>query len=209
MIPLRDDNPAHKPPIFTLLLIAGCVATFLWQLSLGNALPRAIYEFGFVPLAIFADVQTEIPVAATIVTSMFLHGGALHLAGNMLYLWVFGDNIEDAFGHIKFLLFYFACGIVAALTQAAVDLNSNIPMIGASGAVSGVLGAYIVHYPGVRVLVFIPIFFFRLPAVLVLGVWFLSQLANSVVADDGPGVAFAAHVGGFVAGVVFAVLLRK
>ena len=172
-------------------------------------MPRVFYQFGFIPDRIFGGLETGVPTTLTLVTSMFLHGGLFHLAGNMLYLWVFGDNIEDVLGHVRFIVFYLVCGVVAACTQAAVDINSAIPMIGASGAVSGILGAYLVRYPGVRVLVFIPIFFFRLPAMLVLGVWFGSQLMSSFSAGDGPGVAFAAHVGGFVAGVVLAFVFIK
>ncbi len=209
MIPIRDDNPTHRVPFVTLFLIAVCVLVFLWQLSLGDSMQRVFYQFGFIPDRIFGDLHTGVPTTVTVVTSMFLHGGLFHLAGNMLYLWVFGDNIEDVFGHVRFVVFYVVCGVVAALTQAAVDLNSEIPMIGASGAVSGILGAYLVRYPGVKVLVFIPIFFFRLPAMLVLGVWFGSQLMSSISAGDGPGVAFAAHVGGFVAGVVLAFIFLK
>ena len=203
MIPLKDDNPAHRPPVITILFIAVCVAVFVWQLSLGSeASQGAVYLFGFIPDRLFGDTAASITPTATIFTSMFMHGGVMHLAGNMLYLWVFGDNIEDTMGHMRFVVFYLLCGVVAAMTQAAIDLDSEIPMIGASGAVSGVLGAYIMRYPGVKVLVLIPVFLVKLPALLVLGLWFGSQLFSSFSAGTSGGVAFAAHVGGFIAGLI-------
>ena len=213
MIPLRDDNPIRTRPVVTIALIVLCTLVFLWQLSLSaNGQQQAAYLFGFIPAVLFGNARLEgqwIPAGATILTAMFLHGGWLHLIGNMLYLWIFGDNIEDRLGRGRFAAFYFACGAVAALGQGVADPQSEVPMIGASGAISGVLGAYLVLYPRARVLVLLPLLFFvtavRVPALVVLGIWFAAQLLSSLVAapGSGGGVAFAAHVGGFVAGVAF------
>lgn len=213
MIPLRDDNPVRSQPIVTYALIALCVTLFFWQVALGpGGNQAAIYALGFIPAVVFGSVDLPaelvwVPAPATLLTSMFLHGGLLHLAGNMLYLWIFGDNIEDRMGRQRFVMFYVACGIAAALAQALPDVGSSVPMIGASGAISGVLGAYVVLFPRARVLVAVPIFVilytFRLPAFWVLGMWFLGQLISSaVVSPGGAGVAFRAHIGGFVAGVI-------
>jgi len=212
MIPLRDDNPIRSRPIVTVALIVLCTLVFLWQLSLSaNGQQQAAYLFGLIPAVLFGNAQLEgqwIPAGATIVTSMFLHGGWLHLIGNMLYLWIFGDNIEDRLGRGRFVVFYLLCGAVAALGQGVADPRSEVPMIGASGAISGVLGAYLVLYPRAKVLVLLPLLIFvttvRVPALVVLGIWFAGQLLSSLVAapGSGGGVAFAAHVGGFVAGVV-------
>lgn len=213
MIPLHDDNPTRIMPIFTVGLIILCVLTFLWQLSFGNAMQNVVYSLGATPAILFGyyDLPTEIvrvPDWMTAFTSMFLHGGWMHLLGNMLYLWIFGNNIEDAMGHIRFIIFYLLCGLVALFANALPDTSSTIPMIGASGAISGVLGAYLLLYPRARVLVAIPLGFFihtiRLPAVWVLGFWFVLQLINTAVnaGNDGGGVAWLAHVGGFVAGIV-------
>jgi len=213
MIPLRDDNPTRTRPIVTYAILGLCVLVFLWQLALGpGGNEAAVYALGFIPAVVLggADLPEQliwVPPPLTIFTSMFLHGGVLHLAGNLLYLWIFADNIEDRMGRGRFVLFYGLCGIAAALAQAVPDIDSPIPMIGASGAVSGVLGAYIMLFPHARVLVAIPIFVvlytLRLPAIWVLGVWFLGQLMSSVALDSaGAGIAFRAHVGGFVAGVL-------
>ena len=212
MIPLRDDNPIRSRPVVTVALIVLCTLVFLWQLSLSaNGQQQAAYLFGLIPAVLFGNAQLEgqwIPAGATIITSMFLHGGWLHLIGNMLYLWIFGDNIEDRLGRGRFIVFYLVCGAVAALGQGVADPRSEVPMIGASGAISGVLGAYLVLYPRAKVLVLLPLLIFvttvRVPALVVLGIWFAAQLLSSLVAapGSGAGVAFAAHVGGFVAGVV-------
>ena len=211
MIPLRDDNPIRTRPVVTIALIALCTLVFLWQLSLSaNGQQQAAYLFGVIPAVLFGNAQLEgqwIPAGATIVTAMFLHGGWLHLIGNMLYLWIFGDNIEDRLGRGRFVVFYLLCGAVAAFGQGVADPRSEVPMIGASGAISGVLGAYLVLYPRAKVLVLVPLLIFvttvRVPALVVLGIWFAGQLLSSLVAapGSGGGVAFAAHVGGFVAGV--------
>jgi membrane associated rhomboid family serine protease len=213
MIPLRDENPTRTTPVVTLILIGACVLAYLWQLTLpGRSAEAAIYSLGLIPAVFFGVTELppelrSVPAVLTPITSMFLHGDLFHLAGNMLYLWIFGDNIEDRMGRARFLLFYVLCGIAAALAQALPDPDSVIPMIGASGAVSGVLGAYLVLYPRANVLVAIPLFVllytFHLPALVVLGVWFVGQLLSSIMQEAGQaGVAFRAHVGGFVAGLV-------
>ncbi len=212
MIPLHDDNPTHRKPFVTVTLIVTCVGVFLWQLSLGNGGERAIFALGAIPAVIFdhrllAPELVWVPAWVTAFSSMFLHGGWLHLIGNMLYLWIFGNNVEDAMGHGRFLGFYLLCGVIALFAHAIPAADSTVPMVGASGAISGVLGAYLLLFPTARVLVAIPLWIVfyavRLPAVLVLGFWFLLQLLNSSL-DDGSqgGVAWGAHVGGFVAGMV-------
>jgi membrane associated rhomboid family serine protease len=217
MIPIKDHNPTSSRPVVTIILIAACVLAFLWQLGLGaQGYRTAIQALGFTPAVLFGEARLPlglewVPAPLTLVTSMFLHGGWMHLAGNMLYLWIFGDNIEDELGPFPFVLFYLFCGLIAALAQAIPDMQSQIPMIGASGAVSGVLGAYIVRYPRVPVTVVIPfllLFTMRVPALVVLGLWFGAQLLSTAAAGNDPGIAFRAHVGGFIAGAgIF--LLRK
>lgn len=212
MFPLSDDNPREGPAIVTWALIVACVLIFLWQLSLGRSGDIAIYGFGMIPARLFgeAELSAAIPTVsapATVVTSMFMHGGFLHLGGNMLFLWIFGDNVEDSMGHFRFLLFYLLCGVCAALGQAFVDPSSTIPMVGASGAISGVLGAYILLHPRatVRTLIILGLFItvVHVPAVIVLGLWFLMQFISAAAMPTGEGgVAFWAHVGGFVAGMV-------
>ena len=217
MIPLRDENPVASVPVVTWALVAACVLTFLWQVSLGAPhFNRAIFSLGVIPAVLFGHAQLApevamVPPAVTVVTSMFLHGGWLHLAGNMLYLWIFGDNIEDRMGHVRFPLFYLACGVAAVFAQALPAPAAQVPMVGASGAISGVLGAYLLLFPRARVLVLVPFGFIlqaiRLPAVWVLGLWFAIQLLSSVMTPAGEGgVAFRAHLGGFVAGLVLAPL---
>ncbi len=213
MIPLHDNNPTDIFPYLTIGFIAACVLTFLWQISLGpDSQQKVIYAFGFIPSALLEgkalppEIQT-IPAPLTLFTSMFLHGGWMHLIGNMLYLWIFGNNVEDAMGHSRFIVFYLVCGLAAALAQGLLAPNSEIPMVGASGAISGVLGAYLLLHPKARVLVAIPLGIFlyttRLSAVLVLGFWFILQLINSFIAGaGGAGVAWGAHIGGFIAGMV-------
>lgn len=220
MIPLRDDNPTSTRPIVTYVILALCAIVFLWQLALGpGGNEAAVYALGFIPAVVFGGVDLPeqlvwVPTPLTIFTSMFLHGGLLHFAGNMLYLWIFADNIEDRLGRGRFVLFYALCGIAAALAQAIPDLDSRIPMIGASGAISGVLGAYVILFPRARVLVAIPVFIvlytLRLPAIWVLGVWFLGQLLSSVaMSSAGAGIAFRAHIGGFVAGVLLVTFFAR
>jgi membrane associated rhomboid family serine protease len=222
MIPLADDNPTRSTPIITYALIAICVIVFLWQLSLGPNVKVAIYALGVIPASLLQGALLPqelrwVSPEMTVITSMFLHGGFMHLIGNMLYLWVFGDNIEDILGKPVFIIFYVICGIVAALSQALPDPSSTIPMIGASGAISGVLGAYMVFFPKESIRVAIPFGFFlqilKLPAYVVLLFWFVLQLINGALSGSEGGVAFGAHIGGFIAGVILApimaVVMRK
>jgi len=222
VIPLGDENPTHSKPIVSIAILIICCLVFLWQFSLGSDGGKAIYALGVIPASLIqgielpAEIQWVSP-GMTLITSMFLHGGFMHLGGNMLYLWIFGDNVEDILGKFPFILFYLVCGIVAALTQALPEPGSQIPMIGASGAISGILGAYVVFFPKHKVKVAIPFGFFiqilRLPAYVVLLFWFVLQLFNSYGSGGGGGVAFRAHIGGFVAGLVlgpvFAVVTRR
>jgi membrane associated rhomboid family serine protease len=222
MIPLRDAVPAQSFPAATTLLIALNVLTFVYELSLGSELDMFILQYGAVPLRFSWAWQREdvstVKRFLPLFTSMFLHGSWLHLGGNMLYLWIFGDNVEDRLGHVRFLLFYFACGLAAALTQIYVHPTSRIPMVGASGAVAGVLGAYLILFPYARVLALIPILFFfqivELPATLFLVFWFLMQFLSGAVSitDDSQltgGVAWWAHIGGFVGGVALGFVIPK
>ena len=218
MIPLRDENPSGLKPVVTFILIGLCVLAFLWQLSYGRAQQAVIYAFGLIPSVLFGNQELPaelavIPPSATLFTSMFLHGGWMHLIGNMLYLWIFGDNVEDAMGHVKFVIFYVLCGLAAAFTQAIPEPNSIIPMVGASGAISGVLGAYLLLYPHAKVLVFVPLGFFsrvmHLPAGIVLGLWFVLQFLSNVFSKGGGGVAFRAHIGGFIAGMLLVAVFKR
>lgn len=220
MIPLRDTIPSKRVPLFTYSLIAINLAIFIWELSLGPGGEGAILAYAFVPARVFGSTSAEgAPLGPylSIFSSMFLHGGWLHLLGNMLYLFIFGDNVEDAFGHVGFLAFYLVCGVLSALTQGLFDPFSKVPMVGASGAVAGVLGAYFVLYPNARVLTLIPIFIFiqmvEIPAFFFLLFWFLFQfvsgaLSSGIGASDQGGIAFWAHVGGFAAGLLVALAVR-
>ena len=211
MLPLRDENPTQRFPIVTVALILANIAVFVYQLLLGNGLDAFVTQWSFVPARFFAD-PSSLDQWLTVFTSMFMHGGWLHIGGNMLYLWIFGNNVEDRFGRLQFIAFYLVCGIIATFTQGFVDAASTVPHIGASGAIAGVLGSYLLLFPRTAVVTAIPIFFFieiaRLPAGLVIGFWFLLQLASGVAslsataAQAGGGVAFLAHVGGFVGGLL-------
>jgi membrane associated rhomboid family serine protease len=215
-IPLYDDNPTVRAPIITYLLIGLCVGAFLWQLGHNERL--VLYAYGMIPAELFGlwrppRLYQVVPPWAKVLTSMFLHGGWFHLIGNMLYLWIFGNNVEDALGRGRYLFLYLCCGIVAALAQAFVSPSSRIPMVGASGAIAGVLGAYLLLHPGanVRCFVWIVIFFriVNIPAWTMLGLWFAMQLLSGLsVASGTPGVAFWAHVGGFVTGLALVIGLR-
>ncbi len=220
MIPLHDDNPTVLRPVVTIGLIAACVLVFLWQQSLSpEEEVRAVYALGLIPAVLFGElalppVIVMVPAELSIITSMFLHGGWLHLAGNMLYLWIFGNNIEDAMGHARFVVFYLLCGIAAALAQAVEDPGSVVPMVGASGAIGGILGGYLLLYPRARVLVLIPLGFFsqliRIPALWVLGFWFVLQFIQSALSSGQVGgVAYWAHIGGFIAGMVLIIPFRN
>ncbi len=219
MIPIHDDNPTSITPLGTVTFIAACVLVFLWQISQD---PRgqqlAVYSLGVIPKVLLGEARLApevalVPPAATVLTSMFLHGGWMHLIGNMLFLWIFGNNVEDAMGHARFVVFYVLCGVAAVYAQALPNPDSDIPMVGASGAISGILGAYVLLYPHAKVLVMIPLGFFlhtvRMPALWVLGLWFAIQLLSSLLADPSRGgVAFGAHIGGFIAGLALIPLFK-
>jgi membrane associated rhomboid family serine protease len=205
----------------TILLVAGNVTAFIFELSMPpRALNRFIYHAGVVPAVIFHWPQSHLPISALFapfITSMFLHGGWLHLIGNMWYLWIFGPGVEDRLGHFRFFIFYMLCGIGAGIVHTIMNANATIPTVGASGAIAGVLGAYVVSYPLARVLTLVPIFIFiqfiEIPAIIVLGFWFLMQflsgtasLAVSTSANTG-GVAWWAHIGGFIMGIILVKLL--
>ena len=213
MLPLHDDQPTRLRPWVTVSIIICCLATFLWQLSLSETdFDRAVFSLGMIPSVLIGPhfLPTElwvVPSIFTVITSMFLHGGWLHLLGNMLYLWIFGNNVEDSMGHARFLAFYLICGACAALAQAYAAPMSDVPMIGASGAVAGTLGAYLLLHPRARILtfVFLGIFwtFIRLPAVVVLGGWIALQFVNAIgTQPDTSGVAWLAHIGGFLSGIM-------
>jgi membrane associated rhomboid family serine protease len=225
MIPIRDDTPRFSTPFVTYFIIALNTLVFLFELSVSQqgrgALNGLIYHFGVVPLR-FDHILAAWPASSLtglflpIVTSMFLHASWLHLIGNMWFLWIFGDNIEDYLGHFSYLLFYLVCGFAAAVTHILLNAGSRLPSVGASGAIAGVMGAYFVLYPKARVMMwFPPIFFFHLPAWLVLGYWFfmqfLSGAATSIAetSQTNGGIAFWAHVGGFVCGVVLIKVLPE
>jgi membrane associated rhomboid family serine protease len=217
MIPLKDDNPTRTVPFVTLALIVANSLVFLWELSLAPGRQQeAILSLAVVPseLSRIGSLGTGALLynGMTLVTAMFLHGSILHVAGNMLYLWIFGNNIEDVMGHVRFAIFYLLCGLAATLTQVAATPASRAPMIGASGAIAGVLGAYLILFPTARVLtLFYLIVFVRVvpvPAVIILGVWFLLQLVSAGEFAPG-GVAWFAHIGGFVTGLALIVPFRR
>jgi membrane associated rhomboid family serine protease len=209
VLPLSDLNPTRRVPYLTYALIIINVLVFLWELSFSERqLTRIFLDYSVVPYLVTHEFSTD--TLLDFVRSMFFHGGWAHLLGNMLYLWIFGDNIEDRLGKVLYLVLYFASGFVAAFAQVVIDPESTIPLVGASGAIAGVLGSYAVMFPGVRVrgLIFLGIFsqIAEMPALLVLGFWFVMQLFNGIVSLGAPvaggGVAFFAHVGGFVTGAV-------
>ena len=208
MIPLRDVIPSRTVPFVTVAIIILNAAAFILEISMPSRdLNEFLFAWGVVPATLRP---------ATLLTSMFLHGGWSHIIGNMWYLWIFGDNVEDRFGHGRFRVFYLLCGMTAAGGQIIMNPASMVPTIGASGAIAGVMGAYFVLFPSSRVLTLIPIFFFdiiELPAIVLLGFWFLMQLVNAgavaVTAGTGGGVAFAAHVAGFLVGVAGVLVFRK
>jgi membrane associated rhomboid family serine protease len=208
MIPLRDVIPSRTTPVVTIALIALNALVFLYEQTLGDY-----------PFRVFVATWGLVPAQFDVVslfTSMFVHGGWAHFLGNMLYLWIFGDNVEDRVGHGRYVVFYLGCGAVAAVAQSTINAGSDVPMIGASGAISGVLGAYIVMFPHSRVLTLVPIFiiieFIEIPAVVLLGLWFLMQLVSGVGSlglQNVGGVAFWAHAAGFIAGVATIGLFRR
>ncbi|HET8923771.1 MAG TPA: rhomboid family intramembrane serine protease [Candidatus Acidoferrum sp.] len=219
-IPLKDLNPSRAYPFINYTLILLNVAAFLYEFNLRLTLtPRAydafLFTYSVVPTRFlgFLDGHTSFEVAfLPLLTSMFLHGGLLHLAGNMLFLWIFGDNVEDSLGHLPYLFFYLVCGVGAGLLQSFFSLHSNIPALGASGAISGVMGSYILLYPRARVLTLIFIFVVPIPAVFVLGLWFVMQFLSGIDALGAGvmgGVAWWAHIGGFLLGMLLTSLLER
>ena len=220
MIPLKDDNPTSSRPIATYLLIGLCVVVFLMQLSSQSyKTGQLFYSYGLIPSVLMGHDKLPmdfyvVPAYVTIFSSMFMHGGFMHLIGNMLYMWIFADNIEDSLGQVKFIIFYLLSGIGAAMSQVLMDTHSQIPMIGASGAIGGVLGAYLINHPNARVLVLIPFGFFsqliKIKALYVLGFWFVLQFINSsMMSSEGGGVAYAAHIGGFVSGMILILFFNR
>ena len=205
MIPLRDTIPSARVPVLNYAIIATNVVVFLYESSLGRHVEAFILAYGLVPR------DFTFP---SLVTSMFLHGSWLHLLGNMLYLYIFGDNVEDRLGHGRYALFYLLCGMAAGTAQAVTNPDSGVPMVGASGAIAGVSGAYFLFFPSARVVTLVPIFLFlqviEIPAVFFLLIWFVWQVLSGVATIGGRsgGVAFWAHVGGFIAGMVFGPVMR-
>ena len=221
MIPLHDDNPTTMRPYVTVGIIVLNVLVYLWEVGRPEAQTEdIILGYGFIPAVFFGHGHLDATIATlpawqTIFTAMFLHGGIMHVGGNMLYLWIFGNNVEDAMGHVRFVVYYGLCGIAAALAQAWPDMASQAPMIGASGAIGGVLGGYFLLHPNARVLTLVPFGFFlqpmRIPAWVVLGLWFVLQVFNAGAMTQGGagGVAYLAHVGGFAAGMALIVFFRR
>ncbi len=219
--PLKDENPTTRPPIVTIGLMVICVLVFLLEIASGQqGMQQIIYQFGLIPSVLLGLNELPpnldvIPAGATLITSMFLHGGWMHLIGNMWFLWIFGNNIEDELGHGRFLLFYLISGLGAAALQIIIGPNSDIPMVGASGAISGVLGAYMVLYPRAKILTLVFLGFFitmmRITAIWFLGIWFGMQLLYGLASAGGTGggIAWWAHIGGFLAGVGLLYILRQ
>lgn len=225
MVPLRDENPIKITPYVTYALIAANILAFIYELTLTPPqLDGFFHLFAVVPRELSANlngiaVHQPVPEALTLVTSQFLHAGFAHVGFNMLFLWIFGNNIEEELGHVKYLIFYLSCGVLAALSQWFFSANSGIPSLGASGAIAGVMGAYILKFPDARIVTFLPLGFFfttvRVPAIFFLGFWFLQQAFNGLATLEAPanvgmesgGVAYWAHAGGFVFGAVLGPLL--
>lgn len=219
MIPLRDNIPVRHTPLFTLALIGVNAYVFLQTFLLGPyGGERFIHYYGLIPCSLTGACRVVGRVFSsdvTVMTSMFVHAGFFHFAGNMLYLWIFGNNVEDMLGHVRFLVFYLLCGVAAALAQLLLDPGSRVPMVGASGAISGVLGAYLLLFPRARILTLVPLGLFtqfaEIPAVIVLGFWIVVQLLNGLLTFNfsGGGVAWFAHVGGFFTGLLLVRLFRR
>jgi membrane associated rhomboid family serine protease len=226
VFPLSDDNPTRLTPYVTYGLIAANILVFIYELSLAPPeLQAFFYNWAIVPKQLTASFSgapidaSGLPEWTTLITSQFLHGGFLHIIGNMLFLWIFGNNVEDQLGHIKYLLFYIGCGVLAGLSQWFFSSGSTVPSLGASGAIAGVMGAYILRFPKASVLTLVPLGFFfwtfRIPAVFYLGIWFVQQAlyglaslqAQTNIGMEGGGVAYWAHAGGFIFGVVLGPLL--
>lgn len=228
MIPIKDDIPSKSYPIVNTTLIVLNVTAFFFELLLGDQLEFFIHQFGVIPFKYFYSEAITIDGSVVqfsmseriipLFTSMFLHGGWMHLIGNMLYLFIFGDNVEDRMGHFRYIVFYILCGLAGSFAHIITNPESTIPTIGASGAISGVLGAYLLLYPTARIIVIIPILFFwdiiKLPALIVLGFWFVTQLfqgtlALAVETTASGGVAWWAHIGGFAFGMIAINIFKK
>ncbi len=218
MIPIRDENPTETFPVVTIGLIVVNALVFIWELGFG--IQKAAFIYGSIPLELFYNVELTphhpMPPYLNLFTSMFLHGGFLHIVGNMLYLWIFGNNVEDVLGHVRFLIFYLLCGLIAGYVHAFFHQTSRIPMIGASGAISGVLGAYLVRFPFARIETLVFFFFYvfvvPIPAFFYIIFWFLLQVMNGLLSyglGGAGGVAWFAHIGGFLAGIVLYFLFPK
>ncbi len=216
--PISDVNATKNKPIISWIILICCVVIFIYQKNFDYHFEqKIILTFGMIPSVLFEikqlpDELAIIPSYMTLISSMFLHGGWMHLIGNMAYLYIFGDNIEDELGKIKFTIFYIFCGTFAALCQALIDINSEIPMIGASGAISGILGAYIILFPKKDIKVFFWFFIFikifRIPAMYVIGFWILIQFFSLNYSEES-NIAYMAHIGGFIAGIIFIFIFRK
>lgn len=219
MIPIRDSQPSRTRPVIVPIIIAANVAVFFYELSLGaEGLGSFISEFGLVGATYFQGGQALPARITPVLTSMFLHAGWLHIIFNMLFLWIFGDNVEDRLGRVRFVLFYFACGIGGAYAQLYLNPESTVPMVGASGAIAGVMGGYLLLFPRARVLAVVPVFYFihvvELPAFLFLGFWFLLQFVTGTVTalsgtEKAGGTAWWAHIGGFAVGLVLVKVLER
>jgi len=220
MIPLKDDIPSEKKPIVTTLLLSLNILIFLYQFSLGEGFEGFVLKYGAIPYQIthgeMITPYSTFPFPLTLFTAMFLHGGLWHLLGNMLYLWIFGDNIEDRLGHLKFFGLYIVSGLAASLSHIIISPNSTLPMVGASGAIAGVLGAYMIEFPHARILTLVFFGFFvrlmKIPAFFVLGFWFILQLIYALPSLGSPsegGVAWFAHIGGFLTGIFLFKLLKR
>jgi membrane associated rhomboid family serine protease len=218
MIPLRDANRSERFPVVNIGIIVVTVLAFIVELLQGQGLHEFIYLYGLVP-ARYAEPQIAAHFTTgqqifPFLTSLFLHGGFLHLVGNMWFLYIFGDNVEGRLGHLRYLVFYVFCGLAAGGSHLALNWHSNVPTIGASGAIAGVMGAYLILYPRAKILTLLPIFFFfsfiEVPAFIFLGIWFLFQFLIAAGSAGQPGgIAWAAHIGGFLFGVIFLKLLEK
>jgi membrane associated rhomboid family serine protease len=215
-IPLRDENPSGKFAFINLALILANIGVFIYQITLT---PYAFTTFVTANAMVPARIPAFLgghgsfePAFLPLVTSLFLHAGIAHILGNMLFLWIFGDNVEAAFGHLRYLLFYLVCGVGSGLTHIAFNLHSHIPALGASGAISGVMGSYMLLYPRERITTLVFIFVVPIPAVIILGTWFLFQFfagINGLGASVTGGVAVWAHIGGFLLGVIFTLMARR
>ena len=219
MIPINDENPTFSTPIVVYILIGINVVVFLHQMSLGQGIDEFFQLYAVIPQqlsASFAGIPSSQPVPelATLITSQFLHGGIMHIGGNMLFLWTFGDNIEHDLGHVKFLLFYLICGVLAGLAHWFFGMQSSVPTVGASGAIAGVMGAYLIKYPKAKIVTLLPLFIIwttvRIPAIYFLGFWFVQQAISSLASLSMPeagGIAYWAHSGGFIFGAILAPVL--